>query len=121
VSAEHGKPAVGLDHCFGDSRFMEPVAKVAAARWRGIAATAVELKERSLSPASLRKKCGADQLTAGLQAAHELSHGWLRVPIAAGLQGVWVNRSWQPRPSHRPDLVEVTTLSDLPAALGSMV
>jgi putative hydrolase of the HAD superfamily len=40
--------------------------------------------------------------------------------IAAGLQGVWVNRSGQPRPADRPDLVEVTTLSNLPAALGSM-
>jgi putative hydrolase of the HAD superfamily len=40
--------------------------------------------------------------------------------IAAGLQGVWVNRSGQPRPADRPDLVEVITLSDLPAALGSM-
>jgi putative hydrolase of the HAD superfamily len=41
--------------------------------------------------------------------------------IAAGLQAVWVNRSGQPRPTDRPDLVEVTTLSDLPAALASMV
>jgi putative hydrolase of the HAD superfamily len=40
--------------------------------------------------------------------------------IAAGLQGVWVNRSRQPRPDDRANLVEVTTLSDLPAALGSM-
>jgi putative hydrolase of the HAD superfamily len=40
--------------------------------------------------------------------------------IAAGLQGLWVNRSGQPRPADRPDLIEVTTLSDLPAALGSM-
>jgi putative hydrolase of the HAD superfamily len=40
--------------------------------------------------------------------------------IAAGLKGVWVNRSGQPRPADRPDLVEVTTLSDLPAALESV-
>jgi len=40
--------------------------------------------------------------------------------IAAGLQGVWVNRSGQPRPADRPDMVEVTTLSDLSAAVGSM-
>ncbi len=40
--------------------------------------------------------------------------------IVAGLQGVWVNRSGEPRPADRTDLVEVTTLSDLPAALGSM-
>jgi len=39
---------------------------------------------------------------------------------AAGLKSVWVNRSGQPRPADRPDRVEVTTLSDLPAALGSM-
>jgi putative hydrolase of the HAD superfamily len=41
--------------------------------------------------------------------------------VAAGLRGVWVNRSGQPRPADRPDLVEVTTLSDLSAALASMV
>jgi putative hydrolase of the HAD superfamily len=40
--------------------------------------------------------------------------------IAAGLDGVWVNRSGQPRPADRLDLVEVTTLGDLPAALESM-
>jgi putative hydrolase of the HAD superfamily len=40
--------------------------------------------------------------------------------IAAGLQGVWVNRSGEPPPADRPDLVEVTTLSDLPRALESM-
>jgi putative hydrolase of the HAD superfamily len=40
--------------------------------------------------------------------------------IAAGLQGLWVNRSGQPRPADRPDLVEVTTLSELSVALRSM-
>jgi putative hydrolase of the HAD superfamily len=40
--------------------------------------------------------------------------------IAVGLHGVWVNRSGQPCPADRPDLVDVSTLSDLPAALGSM-
>ena len=40
--------------------------------------------------------------------------------IAAGLHGVWVNRSGQPRPADRPNLIEVTTLSDLSAVLGSM-
>jgi putative hydrolase of the HAD superfamily len=40
--------------------------------------------------------------------------------IAAGLRGVWVNRSRQPRPTDRADLIEVTTLSDLPAALASI-
>ena len=40
--------------------------------------------------------------------------------IAAGLQGVWVNRTGQPHPTDRPDLLEVTTLSDLPAALERM-
>jgi putative hydrolase of the HAD superfamily len=40
--------------------------------------------------------------------------------IAAGLHGVWVNRSGQPRPADRPNLIEVTTLRDLPAVLGSM-
>jgi FMN phosphatase YigB (HAD superfamily) len=49
-----------------------------------------------------------DSLTRGVDGA-----------IAAGLQGVWVNRSGQPRPTDRTDLVEVTTLSDLPAVLAS--
>ena len=40
--------------------------------------------------------------------------------MAAGLRGVWVNRTGQPRPADRPDLVEVTTLSELPAVLQSM-
>lgn len=39
--------------------------------------------------------------------------------IAAGLAGVWVNRDQCPRPPDRADLVEVSTLSDLPAALSS--
>jgi hypothetical protein len=71
---EHGKPAFGLDHCFGDPRFLEPVAEVIAAWWRGIAATALKLKERVLPPACLSEERSADQLTAGLQAARELSH-----------------------------------------------
>ena len=41
--------------------------------------------------------------------------------MAAGLRGVWVNRTGQPRPADRPDLVEVSTLSDLPAALSRVV
>lgn len=40
--------------------------------------------------------------------------------IAAGLRGVWVNRSGQPRPDDRPDLIEITNLTELPAALRSM-
>jgi len=40
--------------------------------------------------------------------------------IAAGLRAVWLNRSGSPRSEHRPGLVEITTLSDLSAALGSM-
>lgn len=39
--------------------------------------------------------------------------------LAAGLRGVWVNRRGDPRPQDRPDLLEVRTLSDLPAALQS--
>jgi putative hydrolase of the HAD superfamily len=39
--------------------------------------------------------------------------------IAAGLQAVWLNRTGQPRPTDRPNLLEVTTLTDLPAVLGS--
>jgi FMN phosphatase YigB (HAD superfamily) len=38
--------------------------------------------------------------------------------LAAGLRAVWVNRTGQPVPADRPDLVEVSTLSDLPSVLG---
>lgn len=37
--------------------------------------------------------------------------------LAAGLRAVWVNRSGQLAPADRPDLVEISTLSDLPNAL----
>jgi len=40
--------------------------------------------------------------------------------IAAGLAGVWVNRSSRPRPADHPDLMEISTLRDLPAALSAM-
>ena len=40
--------------------------------------------------------------------------------MAAGLRGVWVNRSGQPRPADRPDLVEVTNLTALPTALDGL-
>jgi putative hydrolase of the HAD superfamily len=37
--------------------------------------------------------------------------------IAAGLRAVWLNRLGSPRPDDRPELVEISTLADLPAAL----
>jgi putative hydrolase of the HAD superfamily len=37
--------------------------------------------------------------------------------IEAGLAGVWVNRGGCPRPRHRTEVIEMSTLSDLPAAL----
>lgn len=40
--------------------------------------------------------------------------------LAAGLDAVWVNRSRHPLPPDRPDLVEISTLGDLPDALDSM-
>jgi putative hydrolase of the HAD superfamily len=40
--------------------------------------------------------------------------------IAAGLGGVWLNRHKRSRPDDRTDLVEVSTLSDLSAALESL-
>ena len=36
---------------------------------------------------------------------------------AAGLRAVWVNRSGSPPPEDRPDLVEISTLSELRGAL----
>jgi putative hydrolase of the HAD superfamily len=41
--------------------------------------------------------------------------------IAAGLGAVWVNRSGNPVPPNRPNLVEISTLSDLPSALGEFL
>jgi len=40
--------------------------------------------------------------------------------LAVGLGAIWVNRSGQPRPADWPNLIEVSTLSDLPAALEGM-
>lgn len=37
--------------------------------------------------------------------------------IAAGLAGVWVNRSGRPRPDDRPDPLEIASLRDLPNTL----
>lgn len=37
--------------------------------------------------------------------------------LAAGLRAVWIKRTGQPAPSDRPDLVEISTLNDLPSAL----
>jgi putative hydrolase of the HAD superfamily len=39
--------------------------------------------------------------------------------LAAGLGAVWLNRSGRVRPADRPDLVEVATLGELPAALAA--
>ena len=41
--------------------------------------------------------------------------------LAAGLRAVWVNRSGHPVPPDRPDLVEISTLSDLPSVLGEFL
>jgi putative hydrolase of the HAD superfamily len=38
--------------------------------------------------------------------------------LGAGLGAVWVNRSGQPTPADRADLMEISTLSDLPEVLG---
>jgi putative hydrolase of the HAD superfamily len=37
--------------------------------------------------------------------------------VAAGLGAVWVNRSGRPAPPQRPNLVEISTLRDLPSVL----
>jgi putative hydrolase of the HAD superfamily len=37
--------------------------------------------------------------------------------LAAGLRAVWLNRDGKERPAHRPDLVEIGHLGQLPAAL----
>jgi putative hydrolase of the HAD superfamily len=38
---------------------------------------------------------------------------------AAGLKGVWINRFGQARPHGHVEVVEVSTLSDLPAAMNA--
>ena len=40
--------------------------------------------------------------------------------IAAGLEGVWINRRGQVPPEPRPGLAEISTLSDLRAALSRL-
>ncbi|HZE04951.1 MAG TPA: HAD-IA family hydrolase [Solirubrobacteraceae bacterium] len=40
--------------------------------------------------------------------------------LAVGLDAVWVNRSGRSAPPDRPDLVEISTLDDLPDVLGSL-
>jgi putative hydrolase of the HAD superfamily len=40
--------------------------------------------------------------------------------VAAGLRGVWINRFGERRPDDRPDLVEISTLTELPAALAAL-
>jgi putative hydrolase of the HAD superfamily len=40
--------------------------------------------------------------------------------VGAGLGAVWVNRVGRPRPPHRSDLIEISTLSDLPAAIRAL-
>ena len=37
--------------------------------------------------------------------------------LAAGLRAVWLNRDDAPRPQAPPDLIEISTLDDLPEAL----
>lgn len=39
--------------------------------------------------------------------------------VAAGLRGIWINRFGEPRPDGRADLVEISTLTELQAALES--
>jgi phosphoserine phosphatase len=39
--------------------------------------------------------------------------------IAAGLEGVWLNRLGTPPPENRTDIVQISTLADLPLALGA--
>jgi putative hydrolase of the HAD superfamily len=38
--------------------------------------------------------------------------------LGAGLDAVWVNRNGRSAPPDRPDLVEISTLGDLPGVLG---
>ena len=40
-------------------------------------------------------------------------------PVAAGLRGIWLNRTGESRPADRGDIVEIAYLHALPAALAA--
>jgi putative hydrolase of the HAD superfamily len=41
-------------------------------------------------------------------------------PVAAGLRGIWLNRTGEPRPADREDIVEIADLQELPATLAAL-
>jgi putative hydrolase of the HAD superfamily len=41
-------------------------------------------------------------------------------PVAAGLRGIWLNRTGEARPADRDDVVEIADLHELPAALATL-
>ena len=41
-------------------------------------------------------------------------------PAAAGLRAIWLNRSGEPRPAVRDDLVEIADLHELRGALAAL-
>jgi FMN phosphatase YigB (HAD superfamily) len=41
-------------------------------------------------------------------------------PMAAGLSGIWLNRTGESRPADREDLVEIGDLHALPGALAGL-
>jgi FMN phosphatase YigB (HAD superfamily) len=40
--------------------------------------------------------------------------------VAAGLRAIWLNRSGEPRPADRDDIVEIADLQELPATLAAL-
>ena len=57
---------------------------------------------------------GADAVMVGDSIAKDVDGG-----LAAGLGAVWLNRNGHSAPADRTDIVEISTLSDLPKALGN--
>ena len=41
-------------------------------------------------------------------------------PVAAGLRGIWLNRTGESRPADRADIVEIADLHALPDALAGL-
>jgi putative hydrolase of the HAD superfamily len=41
-------------------------------------------------------------------------------PVAAGLRAIWLNRTGEPRPADRDDIVEIADLQELPATLAAL-
>lgn len=91
---------------------MVPIRGRAARRARSLAKPDPALFEHAVS------ELGADRdhtVMVGDSIAKDVDGG-----LAAGLDAVWVNRNGRSAPPDRPDLVEISTLGDLPDVLDKL-